>query len=45
MAADITNSWKGVKVRIAVHSWKRKASASRRESRMKESPETLGINF
>lgn len=45
MAANITKSWNGVKVRIAVHSWKRKANARRRESRVKESLETLGVNF
>ena len=45
MAANITKSWNRVKVRIAVHTWKRKASASRRESRVKESLETLGVNF
>ena len=38
-------SWNGVKVRIAVYSWERKTSASRRELRMKENLETLGVNF
>lgn len=45
MTANITKSWNGVKVRIAVCSWERRTSASRRELRMKENLETLGVNF